>query len=137
MKLSLIMMTAIAAQITMEIACSKGKSPVTPVNPKTGRTIKFVLYTKKDFSNNNGNIAFSLFIKNHTTTLFDSTLSVMKIKDIPDSTHKLTFEKTVPNDDGSDLAAGFHYNLENVGHAGYTDTSKAGQNVKVIEYAFQ
>jgi len=137
MKLSLIMMTAIAAQITLEIACSKGKSPVTPVNPKASRTIKFVLYTKKDFSNNTGNIAFSLFIKTRKTTLFDSTLSVMKIKDIPDSAHQLRFEKIVPNDDGSDLAGGFHYNIENVGHAGYTDTSKAGEKLKVIEYAFQ
>ena len=137
MKLSLIMIIAIASQITLEIACSKDKSPVTPVIPKTGRTIKFVLYTKKDFSNDNGNIAFSLFVKNHTTTLFDSTMSVMKIKDIPDSIHQLRFEKIVPNDDGSDLAAGFHYNIENVGHAGYTDTNKAGDKLKVIEYAFQ
>jgi hypothetical protein len=49
----------------------------------------------------------------------------------------LTFEKIVPNDDGSDLAAGFHYSIENVGHAGYTDTSKVGDKLKVIEYAFQ
>jgi len=137
MKLRLVMITAIAAQIALEIACSNDKPLVTPIIPKTGRTIKFVLYTKKDFSTDNGNIAFSLFIRKHTGSLFDSTLSVMKLKDIPDSTHRLVFEKIVPNDDGSDLAAGFHYNIENVGHAGYTDTSNAGEKVKVIEYDFR
>jgi len=37
----------------------------------------------------------------------------------------------------SDLAAGFHYEIQNVGHSGYTDTSKAGNGLKVIDYAFQ
>src|SRR5437868_14289218 len=121
MQLRLTLITAIAAQILLEIACSKEKPPVTPVISKTGRTIKFVLDTRKDFSTNNGNITFSVFVRNHTTQLLDSTLSVMKIKDIPDFAHRLVFEKIVPNDDGLDLSAGFHYNVETVHYSAYTD----------------
>ncbi|MES1222605.1 MAG: hypothetical protein ABUT20_44330 [Bacteroidota bacterium] len=106
-------------------------------NPKPARTIQFNLYTEKDFSNDNHNIIFSLFIKTHTKTLFDSTLSVMKIKDIPLLANKLTFEKKVPNDDGTDLAVGFHYTIENVGSAGYTDTCKAGNALKKVDFSFQ
>jgi hypothetical protein len=61
----------------------------------------------------------------------------MQLKDIPDVAHKLVIEKTAPGNDDSDLAAGFHYEIQNVGHSGYIDTSKAGNNFKVIDYAFQ
>jgi hypothetical protein len=137
MNFRLTLIAAIIAQILLEIACSKDQPSLKPVIPNTGRTIRFELFTKKDFSNDNGNIIFSLFIKSHSATLFDSTLSGLKIKDIPDSTHRLAFEKKVPDDDGSDLAAGFRYDMENVGHAGYTDTSKAGEKLKVIAYSFK
>ena len=61
----------------------------------------------------------------------------MQIKDIPDAAHKLVIEKTVPGNDNTDLAVGFHYEIQNVGHSGYIDTSKAGNALKVIDYAFQ
>jgi hypothetical protein len=36
----------------------------------------------------------------------------------------------------ADLAAGFHYEIQNVGHSGYIDTSRAGNELKVVDYAF-
>ena len=101
------------------------------------RTIKFILYTEEDFSTDNHNITFSLFIRTHSKTLFDSSLSTIKVKDIPNFVNRLIFEKTVPNDDGSELAAGFNYTIENVGLSWYLDTCKAGQTFKEINYSFK
>lgn len=115
-------------------SCTK---EVAPAITHPERTIRFILYTNQDFSGNNQNITFSLFIRNHTRGLFDSSLSSMKIKDIPDSTHKLIFEKKVPNDDGSDLAAGFNYTIENVGTSWHIDTCAAGQVFKIVDFPFQ
>jgi hypothetical protein len=61
----------------------------------------------------------------------------MKIKDIPDSTAKLVFDKKVPNDDGSDLAAGFRYDIVGVGNSSYLDTCSAGEMFKVINFSFK
>ena len=101
------------------------------------RTIKFVLYTNKDFSNNNDSIKFSLTIKNQNHTVaFDSALTAIKIKDIPGPTNKWTFTKTVPND-GTILTAGFNYYIKNVGYSWFLDTVGANQKLKTIEYPFQ
>ena len=59
----------------------------------------------------------------------------MRIEDIPDAFHKLVIEKTVS--DNSDIAAGFRYEIHDVGTSSYVDTSKAGNLFKVIDYAFQ
>jgi hypothetical protein len=99
------------------------------------RTIRFQLYTNQDFSTNTSVINFSIFIENASKTLFDSSLGSMQIKDIPDNAHKIIIEKTV--DDNSDLAAGFRYEIQNVGISWHIDTSKAGNSLKVIDYAFQ
>jgi hypothetical protein len=117
-----------------QLSCSKKN---TSTSPDKVRTIRFVLYTEKDFSGNDENISFSLLIKNHSGVLFDSTLSPMKIKDIPDSTAKLVFDKKVPNDDGLDLAAGFHYDIDGVGISSYLDTCSAGEMFKVIYFSFK
>ncbi len=61
----------------------------------------------------------------------------MQIKDIPDAAHKIVIEKTVFGTGNSDLAAGFNYEIQNVGHSWYIDTSRAGNELKVIDYAFQ
>jgi len=132
MKITLVILTF--TLVLAGISCTKDTSPTIP---NSGRIIKFILHTEKDFSNDNHNITFSLFIRNHTTVLFDSTLSSMKIKDIPDSANKLIFEKKVPNDDGSDLAAGFNYTIENVGMSWYLDTCKAGETFKIVDFSFQ
>lgn len=127
-------LATLALVILTATSCKKDTSPVNHFPP---RTIKFILYTKEDFSKDNHNITFSLFIRTHTKALFDSALSTIKIKDIPDSIHQLVIEKKVPNDDGSDLAVGFNYAIENVGYSWYTDTCSALETVKVVDFSFR
>ncbi|WPU96149.1 hypothetical protein SNE25_11520 [Mucilaginibacter sabulilitoris] len=129
-----IKMALVSVIILLQLSCSKEKSVN---NPLSNRVIRFELYAKKDNSDNNHNITFSLFIKSHKKVLFDSTLAVMKIKDIPDSTQKLVFEKKVPDDDGSELAAGFRYVIEGVGNSSHLDVCRAGESFKLIEFPFQ
>ena len=99
--------------------------------------IRFNLFTTKDFSNNPGNISFSVFIEDSTRTLWDSTLPPMQIKDIPDSANALVIEKVVPEHSTSLLKVGFRYIIENVGHSGYIDSSNAGQILKIVNFNFQ
>ncbi|GAB2977937.1 hypothetical protein GCM10027049_11580 [Mucilaginibacter puniceus] len=101
------------------------------------RTIKFILYTNKDFSNDKDTIKFSLTIRNQEQTFaFDSALTAMRVKDIPNPTNKWTFTKTIPND-GTILIAGFNYYIKNVGYSWFLDTVGVNQQVKTIEYPFQ
>ena len=105
--------------------------------PYGNRTIKFILYTNKDFSTINDSISFSLTIRNQEHTVaFDSTLTAIRIKDIPKAQNKWTFTKTVPND-GTILTAGFLYSIKNVGYSWYLDTVGVKQQIKTIEYPFQ
>jgi len=129
--------TFIILVFTGMLATSSCKKDRYPAKPIPARTIQFTLYTEKDFSDDNHNITFSVFIRTHTRTLFDSTLSVMKIKDIPGTANKIVIEKKVPNDDGSDLAVGFNYTIENVGISWHTDTCQAGNTFKIVNFAFQ
>jgi len=116
------------------ISCKKDE---VPTSPNSGRTIQFNLYTVEDFSNDDHNITFSLFIKTHTQKLFDSTLATMKIKDIPNEINKLIVLKKVPHDDGSDLSAGFVYTIENVGVSWHIDTISGGEPFKIIDFSFK
>jgi hypothetical protein len=127
-------------------SCEKTGSNASPVPPDNGRTIRFVLYTDHDFSDDNSVIHFSIFIKKgsvyvfDTVTaniLFDSTYTPRLIKDIPDPAHKIIVEKKVIGYNDVDLTAGFVYEIENVGSSWYVDTSKAGNPLKVIEYNFR
>jgi hypothetical protein len=117
--------------VLLETACTK--DPVEPAN--ITKTIQFVLYTEADFSTNTDSIFFSVFIKNHRTTLFDSALAPMAIKDIPGIANKLIVEKKVT--DTSTLAVGFLYTIKNVGFSWYTDTCAAGEAFKSVVYSFK
>ena len=115
-------------------SCKKEKPQPAPV---ATRTIKFILYTNQDFSNDNHNISFALHITNASHSIaFDSTVFAMKVKDIPNKQNQLVFEKKVPSD-GSILTAGFLYTIENVGNSWHLDTCAANEKFKVIEYPFQ
>lgn len=105
--------------------------------PVTDRKIRFQLYTNQDFSGNASVINFSVFIKTANTNLFDSAFSSMQLKDIPDAAHKLVIEKTVRVYNNVDLAAGFRYDIHDVGSSTFIDTSRAGTSTKVIDFAFQ
>jgi len=130
------------ATILMGTACKKPTightSDKTLDIPEPPRVVQFSLYTDKDFSNDNKNITFTLFIQNPANQmLWDSVLMPMKIKDIPNLAHKLVVEKTVPGNDGSLLKVGFRYTIENVGISWYFDSSSAGENFKIINFNFR
>ena len=72
------------------------------------RKIEFVLYTDKDFSNDNHTIIFKVSIKKSTNEiLWDSALAPMIVKDIPSQAHKSIIEKAVPGNDPSLLKLAF------------------------------
>jgi hypothetical protein len=123
--------------LSLTLGSCKKNDPSTDEDPGIQRTIRFQLYTNQDLSDDNSGIKFSIFIRNTHKTLFDSTFAPIQIKNIPDAAHKIIIEKTVTVSGNVDLSAGFHYEIENVGHSGYIDTIKAGNAFKVIDYAFQ
>jgi hypothetical protein len=129
-----IRIAAALAVLFVVVSCRKYSSG-NIIYPAPQRTIRFQLYTNQDFSGNTSVINFSIFIRNSNRTLFDSSLASMRIEDIPDSLHKLVIEKTV--NDNSDLAAGFQYEIQDVGTSWHIDTSKAANPLKIIDYSFQ
>jgi hypothetical protein len=129
-----IRITAALAVLFVVVSCRKYSSG-NITYPAPQRTIRFQLYTNQDFSGNTSVINFSIFIRNANKTLFDSSLAPMRIEDVPDALHKLVIEKTV--NDNADLAAGFHYVIQDVGSSSYIDTSRAGNSFKIVDYSFQ
>jgi hypothetical protein len=104
--------------------------------PPDTRKVKFQLYTTDNFSTSTERIDFSVFISAGNTTLWDSALAPMNIKDIPGPGNKLVIEKQVPGNNSGDLVVGFRYTIENVGNSWYQDTSKAGSTLKILDYNF-
>lgn len=102
------------------------------------RTIRFQLYTSKDFSAENNSIQFTLSIKNTSTNqaIWDSILPSIKIKDIPGVANKLVWEKTVSGTDGI-LQTGFLYAIPGVGNSWFLDTCGKTTKLKIIDYNFQ
>jgi len=134
MKYYLITAIMVAIAICLTTSCKKEKTIPPPVST---RTLRFILYTDKDFSTDEHNISFALHISNHSTGIaFDSTVVAFKVKDIPHKANQLVFEKKVPLD-GSVLTAGFTYTIENVGFSWHLDTCAANEKLKVIEYPFE
>lgn len=136
MKKNLSRILATLTVVLAAMSCNKDNSSAGTIYPVVERKFHFQLYTNQDFSANASVINFSLFIKKANGTIFDSSLASMQIKDIPDAAHKLVFEKTVTVSD-IDLAAGFRYEIHDVGNSQYIDTSKAGNTFKIIDFAFQ
>jgi hypothetical protein len=136
-RFSLICSILASVIISSGTSCKKQTADSASEN-KVPRKVKFVLYTDKDFSNNNGIITFELSIQklpNHV--LWDSVLAPMKIKDIPGPANKWVIEKWVPGDDPSLLKTGFYYSIENVGNSWFLDSFKVGDTFKLMEYNFQ
>jgi hypothetical protein len=116
-------------------SCHKDKEQ--PNNSKVERKIKYVLYTNEDFSDDEHNITFSVFARDNNRNLLDSAISTMKVKEIPSAANKIVVEKTLVTDASAQLVAGFTYKIEGVGESWYLDSIPAGQNNKIIEYAFK
>src|SRR5215472_12508926 len=124
----------VALLIVLTITSCKKYTSGTPY-PIFNRKIRFQLYTDQNFSSNTSVIKFSLFIRGTNGILLDSALAPMEIKDIPNAANKLVFEKAVAGN--SDLAAGFRYEIDNVGTSWYIDSCKAGTYYKVVDFNFR
>jgi hypothetical protein len=125
----------IAVGIT--ISCKKQRAQQPAISTKT---VRFILYTDKDFSTDEDTVSFALTIRNNygsvnSRSIFDSTLATIRFKDIPGPSNKLIFEKTVP-DDGSVLSVGFIY-TDRFGLGSNFDTVGINEKLKVFEYPFQ
>ncbi len=127
----------VLAVVSLIISCKKAKPQPIPASAKT---IKFVLYTNEDFSDDEDTIRFALTIRNNVGTInsrsiFDTALALMRIKDIPGPGNKIVISKTVP-DDGTLLEAGFIYSTK-FGVGSKFDTVSTSEKLKVFEYPFQ
>ncbi|HEX3767960.1 MAG TPA: hypothetical protein VHT72_06250 [Puia sp.] len=115
-------------------ACKKDQADA-KTNPS--RRVRYELYTNEDFSDDQKNIFFSVFIRNGQKTIFDSPLAAMRIKDIPDSNHRIIIEKIAPENETSTLVVGFNYQIETVGYSWYLDTFPATDTFKLLRYSFR
>ena len=120
----------------LTLASCKKSVILTPADQS--RKIRYVLYTDQDFSTDNNNIVFTLFIKKtNGQVLWDTVLTAMKVKDIPNSTHKFIIEHAVPGKDNSTLKVGFDYTIENVGNSWFFDAINEGETFKEIIFNFK
>ena len=116
------------------VSCKKDQ-PDVKANPP--RKVRYELFTNEDFSTDQKNILFSIFMRKGQKTIFDSPLSAMKIKDIPDSIHRIIIEKLAPDNDTATLVVGFNYQIENVGNSWFLDTFSSGNTFKLLRYPFR
>jgi hypothetical protein len=117
------------------LSCKKDTQPAPTA---ATRNIRYILYTEKDFSGDNGQITFEVIMKNGSKVLFDSSFAPMKISEIPSKIHAIVVNKTVPaGNENADLTVGFLYAIQDVGNSWFLDTSKAGNPLKIVEYPFE
>lgn len=131
------MRSILGAVAVMCIVFSCTKDHSNPVKNKPVRKVHYELFTKEDFSDDQHDIQFNLFMRDDRRTIFDSALAIMKIKDIPDSLHRLVFDKVVPGNNQEKLVVGFTYHIVNVGFSWFLDDYLKGDTLKVIKYSFK
>ena len=150
MKKVVILSGLIVLVISSVTSCIKQPEVQMPASNEVARKVQFILYTDKDFSDDNNIITFKLSIQRinkqvsrgpglepPTEILWDSTLASMKIKDIPHLAGKLVIEKTVTAKESSLLKVGFYYSIENVGNSQHFDAFNAGETFKILDFNFQ
>ena len=119
-------------------SCKKHYGVNFPQNLYPSRKVVFNLYTDKDFTNDDHQITFKMFIqKSVGEVLWDTILPSMQIKAIPDPAHKWVFEKTIQGYEAATLKVGFNYAIENIGVSWFIETAEPGQLVKIVDYNFQ
>jgi len=127
-------LATLSALLLFVVSCKKDQ-PNVKINPP--RKVRYELFTNEDFSTDQKNILFSIFMRKGQKTIFDSPLSAMKIKDIPDSIHRIIIEKLAPDNDTATLIVGFNYQIENVGNSWFLDTFSSGNTFKLLRYPFR
>jgi len=119
-------------------SCKKDNNSQTDPNQDLARTVRFTLYTDKDFSNDDENIDFNVFIQTGSSQpIWDSSFSTMKVKNIPSLLNKIVVEKTITGYGSSLLKVGFRYTLPGVGDSWYYDADSPGQAMKEVTFNFQ
>jgi hypothetical protein len=131
------MRSILAAVAVMCIVFSCTKDHGHTVKNKPVRKVHYELFTTEDFSEDEHDIQFNLFMRDSRRTIFDSALAIMKVKDIPDSLHRLIFDKVVPGNNQDSLVVGFTYHIVNVGFSWFLDKFPRGDSLKVIKYSFK
>jgi hypothetical protein len=126
----------LAAAVVLCILYSCSKDHSHPGNKPT-RKVHYELFTTEDFSDDQHDIEFHLFMRDSRRTIFDSALAIMKVKDIPDSLHRLIFDKVVPGNNQDSLVVGFTYHLFDVGYSWYLDQFPKGDTLKRVIYSFK
>ena len=101
------------------------------------RKVMYELYTDRDQSGDKKNIHFSIFMRDGRNTIFDSSLAVMTVENIPDFAHRIIIEKLVPDNDPATLTVGFNYEIEDVGNSWNLDVFPAGDTLKVLDTPFR
>lgn len=125
---------AMVAVMCLVFACTKDHGTI---KNKPVRKVHYELFTTENFSEDMHDIQFNLFMRDSRRTIFDSALAIMKVKDIPDSLHRLIFDKIVPGNNQDSLVVGFTYHLFDVGYSWYLDGFPKGDTLKVIKYSFK
>ena len=106
-------------------------------NNKPIRKVHYELFTTEDFSGDQHDIQFNLFMRDSRRTIFDSALAIIKVKDIPDSLQRWTFDKVVPGNNQDSLVVGFTYHLFDVGYSWYLLGFPIGDTLKKVIYSFK
>ena len=115
--------------------CKKDSKPPVPAQP---RNVRYILYVKNPFPDDDKLITFDVIMKNGDRVLFDSAFAPMKISAMPDKEHAIVVNKPVPTgNENADLVVGFLYTIENVGFSWHLDTARAGNPLKIAEYPFE
>jgi hypothetical protein len=126
--------TILPVLLLIVVSCKKDQTGA-KANPP--RKVRYELFTNEDFSTDQKNILFSIIMRSGQKTIFDSPLAAMKIKDIPDSNHRIIIERLAPDNDTATLVVGFNYQIENVGNSWFLDTFSAGSTFKLLRYPFR
>jgi len=125
--------TILSVLLLAVLSCKKDQ----PAKTNPPRKVRYELFTNEDFSDDAKNILFSIIMRTGQHTIFDSPLAAMKIKEIPDSNHRIIIEKLVPDNDTATLVVGFNYQIENVGSSWFLDTFRTGNTFKLLRYSFR
>jgi len=126
----------VAASLMAGLWSCKKHTEKPPHNIPPVRTVKYVVYTSRDYSNNNSLVTIKLRMLAGNTFLWDSVLAPMQLKNIPGPDNKLIVEKKVPGNNNTELSTGFYFSIENVGDSWYYEKFNAGESWKTVSLDF-
>jgi hypothetical protein len=117
-------------------SCKKtNKSPEPP--PASTRTIRYILYTTQDFSDDHDSIFFRVQIFGPARTIFDSAIAPMLISQIPAKAQSIVIDKLVPAGFEKDsLLVGFDYKIKDVGESWHREPCGPSTTLKQMEFDF-